>query len=599
MSERTQDTSRHRDSPSPAGDAGSADGARPFPPPLRTTGLLHHLSIRLFVLLFGSMAVLLAGFTALAVSEQRRHLMAAVSQSAGRAGDLVRRATRASMMRNQRHELTEIIENIGMQPGIDLVRIYNKQGRIMFSTRTDEVGTQVDLHADACIRCHAGDVPHRSLQGGATRTFAANGHRVLGTISPIPNESACSSAECHAHAPEQTVLGVLDVWMSLERVDAHLDESIRNMRRAAVGVGLLVALLFASLIHRLVRRPVEQLIAGTRAVAAGNLEHEICVGSSDELGMLAESFNAMMRELHHARGENQRWAETLEDKVAEKARELRRTQAHLVQIDRMAALGKLSTTVAHEINNPLAGILTYARLVERQLADGSPTPQAVESIRRTMQMISSETRRCGEIAQNLLAFARTSALRVEPVRLLELVERSLSLVRHHLELRIIQLERTTMGEDDRVWCAAGEIEQALLALLVNAAEAMPHGGKLAVVVRLDPELVRVAIRDTGVGIPSEVLPRIFEPFFTTKTETKGVGLGLAVVYGIMQRHAGRVEVQSQVDVGSTFTLVWPRRPPAGEVAGSAPAGEAAGSDLEATTTTAAASAPETSEGSDT
>jgi len=569
MSAETEQTGTLRGPPEgPQVGNGESLESGDSPAARRRPRLFGHLSVRLFFLLFGATAVLLALFTVLVVREHRRHLMASVSLSAGRASDIIRHATRVSMMRNQRTELYEIIQNLGTQPGIDLVRIYNKQGFIMFSTRADEVQHQVDLQADACRRCHVGAVPRRTLEGGEpARIFTEGEHRVLGWISSIPNEPDCSTAPCHAHPPDQTVLGVLDVWMSLDRVDAQMRASSRNMQLMALGVAAVVALAFAWLIYRLVQRPVEQLIVGTRAVAQGDLDHTIPWRSEDDLGVLATSFNTMTEELQRAHEENRRWSETLEDKVAEKTRELRRAHAHLMQMDRMASLGKLSATVAHEINNPLAGILTFARLVEREIETGPPTSQGLESMKRSMQMISSETRRCGEIAQSLLVFARTSALRTESVHLLEIVNRSLGLVRHHFELRNIEVLQTVTGQDDAVSCSPAEIQQALMGLFVNAAEAMPHGGTLTVTTHLETDWVRVAVQDTGVGIAPEVLPRIFEPFFTTKSETKGVGLGLAVVYGIMQRHGGRVDVESKVDVGSTFTLVWPRlvgeRPAAG------------------------------------
>src|SRR5262245_35289488 len=174
-----------------------------------------------------------------------------------------------------------------------------------------------------------------------------------------------------------------------------------------------------------------------------------------------------------------------------------------MQMDRMASLGKLSATVAHEINNPLAGILIYARLVERELEGGSMAPPAVESMKRSLKMISAETRRCGEIAQGLLVFARSSALKTESVHLLELVDRASSLVRHHFELRNIEVRQTVTGADDVVDCSPGGIQQALMGLLVNAAESMPHGGTLQLSTNLVGSSVRVAVQDTGVGIPRE------------------------------------------------------------------------------------------------
>ncbi len=508
------------------------------------------------------MALLFAVFTVVVNHEHGKNLVTAAQTSAGRAGDVIRRATRSSMLRNQRLELHEIIENIGLQPGIDLVRIYNKQGNIMFSTRPDEIGHTVDLQAPACVRCHAETTPlHAVDSGDHIRVFEDDAHRVLGWIGPIRNEPDCSSSGCHAAFTEQSVLGVLDVWMSLANVDAQLEASGARLRLAAGLVVLVVALLFGWLIRRLVQKPVERLIDGTRAVAEGNLEHVIPPRSTNELGVLARSFNLMTGKLRDAQDENEAWAATLEQRVAAKTHELRRMHVHALRMDRMASLGKLAATVAHEINNPLAGILTYARLAERQLSESPLSTDAVKSLQRAVGVITSETRRCGDIATNLLAFARSSGSKMEPARLLELVDRALGLVKHHLDLREIQLQRLVEGDDDRIECAPGEIEQALLGLLVNAAEAMPHGGQLEVGVVLRPQDVGVSVRDTGVGIPVENQTRIFEPFFTTKSETNGVGLGLAVAYGIMQRHGGSVSVESEVDSGSLFTLTWPRTPP--------------------------------------
>ncbi len=554
------------DSKTGGAEAEAAGGLSPASQ--RRSRFFHHLSIRLFLLLFGSIVVLLALFTGLVVREHRRHLMATVSLSAGRASDIIRHTTRASMLRSQRTELHEIMQNLGTQPGIDLVRVYNKQGVIMFSTRADELRHQVDLQAEACHRCHAQESPRQVLAGGdAARIFANGDHRVLGWISAIPNAPDCFTAPCHAHPREQTVLGVLDVWMSLDTLDAQMQASSRHMSLMAVAVAAMVALAFAWLILHLVQRPVERLIGATRDVAAGNLEHTIEHGADDDLGDLAQSFNTMTRRLQHARAENRHWAQTLEERVAEKTRELQRAHAHLGQMDRMASLGKLSATVAHEINNPLSGILVSARLVERTLEGGDFSPQSQESMHRSLQMIGSESRRCGEIARNLLAFARTAAPRTESVSLTALLARCLELVRHHLELANITARQERSGEDDFADCSAGEIQQAVLGLLVNAVEAMPSGGMLTLHLRLEPDVIRIAVQDTGVGIAAEILPRIFEPFFTTKSDTSGVGLGLAVVYGIMQRHGGKVEVESKVDAGSTFTLVWPRRAAGPEVPG--------------------------------
>lgn len=550
-----------------------APGAEPEPGRFRF--LWRRLSLRLFLLLSLVTTAFLALYTGLVVRNQTQQLMGAVLLSADRVSDVIQRSTRTAMLRNQRNELHEMIDNIGDQEGMEGVRVFNKQGDIMFSTDAGEIGRRVDLEAEACYRCHQpGEAPPATLhRDDRARIFAAgNGHRVLGLIRPISNATDCSSAACHAHSPQQTVLGVLDVRMSLVHVDAELAATRRRLHFASLSFGLAVALTFAFLIYRMVQVPVAQLITATRRVSAGVLDHRITVRSSTDLGQLAGAFNSMTANLQRAEEENRRWGATLEEQVERKTTELQRAQTHLVQMEKMASLGKLAATVAHELNNPLAGILTYARLLERDLGETLPEGPARDDARRVLGIIGAETRRCGDIVQNLLRFARTTAVELAPAHVHELIDNSLGIVRHHFELRGVEVTRNFAAGDDVAWCAAGEIQQALLALLVNASEAMPSGGRIEISTQFDADTARVAVRDQGCGIPEEILGRIFEPFFTTKSATQGVGLGLAIVYGILRRHGGHVDVESKLHHGSTFHLVWPRRPAPEAVAARGDAG---------------------------
>jgi two-component system NtrC family sensor kinase len=221
--------------------------------------------------------------------------------------------------------------------------------------------------------------------------------------------------------------------------------------------------------------------------------------------------------------------------------------------------------VAHEINNPLAGIRTYARLLRRQLAGAAEKPPSGEQLQETdrvLAMVDSEAGRCGDIVRNLLAFSRQSGARFAEDDLAPVVERCRLLLRHQAEMLNVTLEAQSDPDLPRVVCDAAQVQQVILALAMNALEATPRDGRVSVRACRDGEGVRIVVADTGAGIPAEHLDRIFEPFFTTKEVGKGVGLGLAVVYGIVNRHHGTIDVASEPGHGTTITVRLPARPPA-------------------------------------
>jgi two-component system NtrC family sensor kinase len=279
------------------------------------------------------------------------------------------------------------------------------------------------------------------------------------------------------------------------------------------------------------------------------------------LARLAAAFNQMAGDLNAARQEITEWSQKLEDKVIEKTQELSRAQRQVLHMEKMASLGKLSATVAHELNNPLSGVLTYARLVRRELQGQALAPELQEELTRYLSLIEKECSRCGAIVQNLLLFARRTGAEMAPVDLNEVVERSLMLVRHHIEISGVKLRCELLKGNSTIVADAGQLQQALIALLVNAVEAMnglEGEGELSVRLTGDNHEVQIDVADTGIGIPSDVLPQIFEPFFSTKEAENGVGLGLSVVYGIVQRHGGRIEVESQAGRGTVFHVQLPR-----------------------------------------
>ncbi len=527
--------------------------------------LVGSLGFRLLVGLLVVTGLVAAIYAFVILRNVEAHWIDAMSAGAMRTSELVKNATRYAMLLNRKEDVHQTLRQLAQGPQMAGIRIYDKNGRIIFSADDKEIGRGVDLQAEACVACHKpGEPLHTPRAETRTRVFKTpDGAGILGVISPIVNGPDCSSAECHAHPDTQTVLGVLDVRLSMAPMRRAFDEVRGRMILATLILLAGVMILFAVLIQRVVRRPIRHLYDGVQHVAAGDLDAHVEVRGADELSELAQAFNRMTADLKRARVELTDWSDKLEVKVVEKTEELGRAQRQMIQREKMASLGKLAATVAHELNNPLAGILTYAKLVKREVDDSTACAEGRADTLRYLDLVQKESSRCGTIVKNLLLFSRRSGVAFAPIHVNEIVDRATMLVRHHLEMASLKLEKLALAGDDVVICDADQLEQALVALLVNAVEAMQGmgGGTLTVRVVEVGNSVDIEVQDTGVGIPPDVLPHIFEPFFSTKDKESGVGLGLAVVYGIAQRHGGTVDAFSKVGAGTTFRLRLPRRPP--------------------------------------
>lgn len=511
--------------------------------------------------LLAMMLVIFALLGYLNIRLHRQHLEAAALLSAERVSDIIRRSTTYYMLRNDREGLYHAIQTIADQPGVVKIRIFDQEGRISYSTDPAEVSHVVNKTAEACYGCHSQSQPLARLNRPDRFRIYRDGdhHRVLGIITPIENQPSCSNAECHAHPAAQQVLGVLDTNLSLAQADAQLASSSTRMLAYMAAAVFIVAVLSWMCVWRVVVRPIRTLQEGTEHLSHGDLGYQIDVQSQDEVGDLAASFNSMSTQLRAANEQIVNWAKTLEDRVEQKTRELKSAHEHVLYVEKMASLGKMAAVVAHEVNNPLSGILTYAKLLRKWVATGQAEHEKQGEAMECLDLIATESRRCGELIHNLLTLSRGAPMNVEATDLRQVIDRCLLLVRHPLELAGIELQVKLADNLPLVPCDPAQIEQVLLALIMNAIDAMPRGGNLWIITRLIPDKdeVQIEVRDDGVGIPPDILPHIFEPFVTTKESGHGVGLGLAISRGIVERHGGRIEVESKVGRGTTFTVTLP------------------------------------------
>jgi two-component system NtrC family sensor kinase len=488
--------------------------------------------------------------------------MTRMELSSSRTSEVIRASIYHGMLENDKESIRRTIETIGRGKGVTAVRIYNKQGNIIISTVSEEVGTQVNMAAEACDGCHVTGqpLPVKSEAKYSRIYRQPTGTRQFGVISPIKNEPTCSNAACHAHSSENTVLGVLDVQVSLASVDQSLAIETTQLLFLSGATVLIVAGLAGLFLWRTIHAPIHRLMHGTREVAAGNLQHRSDIQSEDELGRLAGSFNTMVESLESAQKELQQWADTLEEQVELKTNELEQIQRQILQVEKITSLGRLSTTAAHELNNPLASILNYSKLLLRELDRLDLSEEVAKGIRTDLSFIRDESKRCGEIVKNLLLFARRTGGSFERARVQDIVERSLMLVAHKMEIQNIELKLNMENSDDMITCDPAQLQQAFVALLINALEAMPNGGTLhfEYIPEDKTNQVEFRIADTGVGIPKEHLDHIYEPFYTTKHDDRSVGMGLSVVYGIIHRHKGNISILSQENQGTTCIIRLPR-----------------------------------------
>jgi len=515
--------------------------------------MLSSLSVRLFALIA---VVTLVGLSMLAWAVVRLHtanLEHETVQGALRLSDTLRRSARHSMLEDRKDDVYQMMHTVGMQPGIERLRILNSEGLIVFSSIDVEIGHTVDPEEEACNRCHKdGQLISHPEESELSRIFhTPDGQRRLGLITPIYNATSCAGLDCHAGPEEQQVLGVIDMQLSLSGIDATL---LRHNRRFLYHICLLMLVIASTcglFVWGFVHLPVKALIHGTERIREGDLDYRIPLQSRAEMRRLASSFNDMAEELGGAHQELREWTYTLEQRVEDKTRTLQQAQDHLVQMEKMASLGTLAAVVAHEINNPLSGVLTYAKLLQKMMSGDGPDPKQLESIRKYLKTVETETARCGGIVSNLLEFSHKSGTTSEKANINNILERTLFLIAHKLQLQEVRLEKRFSPDLPTATCDAEQIQQALLAVFMNAMDAMPEGGALEVETRLGAQTadgersVEIVITDSGSGIPPDILGRLFDPFFTTKKDKQSVGLGLSIVHGIVKSHHGKIDVESK------------------------------------------------------
>ncbi|MCI0496397.1 cache domain-containing protein [candidate division KSB1 bacterium] len=347
------------------------------------------------------------------------------------------------------------------------------------------------------------------------------------------------------------IVGILYVGV-LERAYLAIRNRVILTFISIASLGFLFIILISYLITRSITRPLSELVQITKLITAGDLNHEMKVTSSDEIGQLGLSFNTMVKSLKRMKVELEEWGKTLEQKVIERTEELKAMQARVIQTERLASLGQMAAGIAHEINNPLGGILVLSSLTLEDLKNDDPNRQNLEEVVK-------QTIRCRDIVKGLLQFSRQTETKKSLIKMNDILNNTLSLIQKQAMFHNIDVEKNFHPELPFVMVDESQYQQVFMNIIINAIQSMKEIGTLTIETLFNEKdnMVVVNIADTGSGIPHEIIDKIFDPFFTTKEVGKGTGLGLSIAYGIVTRHNGRMTVKSEVHKGTTFSIQTP------------------------------------------
>ena len=516
------------------------------------------------VILIGLLALFLfIAFLFIFRTFNKQYMEGTIQQNGNNVVMLVEGALYEHMLQNNRMGLQNTLDIINQMPGIEDVNMYDAQNNLAYSS--SHLG---DSHYNNpnCKDCH-GNLDEMfarteksfriiSVDSDCEMVDQAQAQRMLMIKTPILNEPSCYTNVCHAHEETEELLGSLIIRIPLNELDASVQKTL-------FFAGVITLLLVTFLMYftrRQIRRPLTEIIKASEAVAVGDrrVRLETPPNQLRDLRMVSEAFNKMLDNLQSASDELENWSQQLEYKVQKKSEEISEIQNELINIERIASLGKLSSSVAHEINNPLSGVLTYTKLVHKHLRKMDLEDDEKKSMLRYLNIIENETKRCGDIVKGLLDFSRSDKVDFKPSHVHRLLKETYMLIEHQMKIENILFQTDFSATKDLILCNGNQVKQAGIAIVMNAAEAILENGIILIKTRNpDDAHIIIEITDNGAGIAPEDIPHIFEPFFSTKDKASGIGLGLAIVHGIVQNHNGKIQVDSELGKGTTISIQLP------------------------------------------
>jgi two-component system NtrC family sensor kinase len=482
-------------------------------------------SSKLAILRAAILLLTIAVFVYISITSQRQNAIDLIQANTTNLGQSFEKILRYSMQKYNREEIKNIIQSLTLTDNIQTVNLINQMGEIKYSTSEALENSTLSTKHHSCSGCH---INENEVLGKLTydQQFLYNDDlKKTWTTIPVYNSRSCWESACHSHKADEQILGVIEIVATTADIENTLKSSHIRLMLYSLIIVTVVFLILRYFNQKLISKPISELINGTKQVALGKLDYSIPKGKA-EFGELSDAFNRMQIKL-------------------------KEIQQQLIITEKLSTVGKLSAGVAHEINNPLTGIISFTEGLLLDSEDQDPRKEDYKIIRR-------EALRCRAIVKNLLDYTRQEVPELKSEYIDRIIHQSLEIVEHQTIFSKIQIKQQLSKSLPAIFADAGQIKQVLLNLLINASEAIADTGIIAITARhlKKSKMVEIMVEDTGEGIPKQNLKRIFEPFFSTKAG-KTNGLGLSISQEIIKNHHGNFEVESEVGKGTKFIIHLP------------------------------------------
>ena len=527
------------------------------------------LAIKL-IFYIGVILILTIGiFSYININIQKKYLIEEMQQNAVRLSQTIERSIKYEMLTARSDHIQKTLEDIGKQEGIEHIRIFDKEGKIIAADSMEEIGMVIDREAEACYVCHIDKEPLKKLSTLVkTRIFKSEkGYRMLGIINPIYNEPKCYNSACHFHPKGQNVLGVMDILTSLARFDGQIATSRKKIIIYFLFTFLFISASIGFFILLFVNIPIRKLLEGTRKISKGNLNYQIGSYHSNEIGELGKSFDMMTAELKKSREEMEQWNLKLKNEVKKATEKLRKTNEKLNKANmKLRELDNMKSDFMRKMEH---GSRSHLAVVQSslKLALGEYYSELSEQQKDLIKTAERRSSMLLELLDDILLLSYRKSTKavyhMEPVQLEDIMQKVIDDIQDQAQKKNIVIDFQIPLDFPQVLADRGALNEVFSNLLNNAVKYTQEHGAINVSAKQKRGFIEIDISDTGIGIVSEDLPKIFGEFYRAPNaksyKIEGTGLGLAIVKEIVDAHHGSLKVQSELGKGSTFRVLLPKK----------------------------------------